>query len=274
MLLEGKRSSEQLLLFRYWDILAAIEVYFDESGTHDGSMATLVGGAMGEVSLWIMLSERWKEILDRHGVFLFHATDLNNFRGEYDGWDERKRRQFTSELLDVIIDAMPLGLGIGVDNRVYDSVKSDYLDVNLSAYQFCCEWCISWANQHAKHIFPTKTVAIVFEAGRKLSTPTIDYINEHINLPIEKQPMSMAGIASVTMAKKAEVVPLQVADLIAYELYKYRSGGAMNGLKKIRHPLAVIFANLPSLIGGILGERRIREYLETTRGSVNIRKNK
>jgi hypothetical protein len=40
------------------------------------------------------LRVKWKAALQRHGVQLFHMKDFENRHGEFEGWDETRKRAF------------------------------------------------------------------------------------------------------------------------------------------------------------------------------------
>lgn len=253
--------------------MAIFEAYFDESGTHKGSSVTMVAGALAKRSSWLSMGRQWKAILKKFGAHLFHATDLNNFRGEFEGWDETRRRSLTAKLLKVITEERPTIFGIGVASETYDRVKANFPDVPLTAYQFCCEFDMVWAGKHVtrkKHIPPIK---VVFEAGQKFTTATIKHTQ---NLLRQRAKRELHGIAEIRVVPKScdgvTIVPLQVADLIAYELYKYYSTKAYRGESPLRHPLLHLMENLDKFVGGILSERVIREYLMITQRFIERRK--
>jgi len=56
-------------------------VYFDESGTHTASDASVVAGFVSNVTQWEDLSERWRKVLIESGLEYFHMTDFENRQG-------------------------------------------------------------------------------------------------------------------------------------------------------------------------------------------------
>lgn len=249
--------------------MAIFEAYFDESGIHDGAVVTMVAGALAKRSSWLSINRQWESILDKFGVTLFHATDLSNFRGEYKCWDEIKRRRFTTILLDIIIREKPTVFGIGVRNELYTKIKLDFQDVPLNSYQFCCEWCMSWVGRYVgskRHVPP---VNVAFEAGQKFTTATIKDTRRLLRSELGRE---RHGIAMVNTVVKSEATPLQVADLIAYELYKWHTSKRVQSSPHLRHPLMRLIVSLDEFVGGILSEHVIRSYLALTAAFIERQK--
>ena len=46
--------------------------------------------------------KKWRQVLSKYGVKVFHTTDLESFRGEYTGWDKEQRIAFQKELIALI----------------------------------------------------------------------------------------------------------------------------------------------------------------------------
>jgi hypothetical protein len=72
--------------------------------------------------------------------------------------------------LEILAKEKPTVLGIGIRNDMYTSILEEFPSLNLSAYQFCCEWCMSWVGAHTKSRSPGATVEVVFESGQKFAS--------------------------------------------------------------------------------------------------------
>jgi hypothetical protein len=129
-------------LFGDCELMASVQAYLDESGTHHTSPITVVAGAVGHKSAWLSIDVQWRAVLDKSKVGEFHATDLNSAQGEFVGWDEPKRRALTSLLLKVITNENIIPTGVAVSNDVFALASREFPDLPITAYQFCCEWVI------------------------------------------------------------------------------------------------------------------------------------
>src|SRR5262245_35687996 len=82
--------------------MVMLAAYFDENGTHADSRATAVGGFLATTNQWQKFEKAWAAALQRAGVGLYHATDLETFRGEFLGWDPPKKIRLQTELISII----------------------------------------------------------------------------------------------------------------------------------------------------------------------------
>ena len=123
--------------------MASFQAYFDESGTHDQSPMVVVVGALARKSSWDAIVPRWSAVLKRFGVTCFHATDLNNSRGEFDGWGRSDRRELYRRLFKVIKSEPVMEIGNAVPRAVLNTVKKDFPRLRITAYQLSV-----WANIH------------------------------------------------------------------------------------------------------------------------------
>ena len=74
--------------------VAVLQVYMDESGTHDGSATITVAGYIGRPEAWRDWTEKWTQALQPINVY--HAVDAQNLTGEFSNW--------TSEQVAVLVE--------------------------------------------------------------------------------------------------------------------------------------------------------------------------
>ena len=53
-----------------------LQVFIDESGTHDNPHGMILAGYVGRLGQWLTFQRKWQRLLDRVGVEYFHAKDL------------------------------------------------------------------------------------------------------------------------------------------------------------------------------------------------------
>src|SRR5277367_970329 len=78
--------------------LVILTSYFDESGTHDGSPATVMSGIMGTASQWLRVQSAIAKMKRRYGFRVFHAKTFKAARGEFAGWSDEKCRGLFTEM--------------------------------------------------------------------------------------------------------------------------------------------------------------------------------
>lgn len=129
-----------------------VEVYLDESGIHNGSRRCVVAGYCGGRRKLILLERDWLKTLDDFGIPReegFHAKDffkrskLGKRFGPYEGWSDRKAREFLASLLHAIDDqglnavggavfieyfnSLPHNLRRWLTGGIYDAKKGKWL---------------------------------------------------------------------------------------------------------------------------------------------------
>lgn len=204
-------------LFGDCEYMASFHAYLDDSGTHDTAPWTVVGGAIGSKSSWQSLTNQWQAVLARFKVPDFHASDLQRFHDQYDGWDESKRRQFIALLLKIIEKERLTVIWCAVEQGMYKNIASDFPEFQVTPYQFCCEMCIQvirFVAEKRKSILP---IAVTFEEGQRVNSPFM----MNLILPGYKtiQRQRALGIRQLNFVSEY-IPPLQVADFIAYEFAK------------------------------------------------------
>ena len=63
--------------------------YLDESGTHDGSPVTIMGGVLARAQQWVSFERRFDEIRERHRFQIFHTKKFKRRDGDFRGWTTR-----------------------------------------------------------------------------------------------------------------------------------------------------------------------------------------
>ena len=110
-----------------------------------------------------------------------------------------------------------VGRGIVFEKKDYEYAISKFPNTGLTDYQFACYCCSHEISRfHEKHK-RIKPIEIFFEHRDNFHNPYIDTVNE---LAKFDEFLNKIGIISITRVKNEGVRPLEVADLIAYELSK------------------------------------------------------
>ena len=201
--------------------MSGFAAYFDESGIHDGSSLVVVSGYVATEGQWVAFDKKWRQVLHKYSVNVFHATDLENFRGEYTGWDKEQRIAFQKELIALInpYTRLIMSQGVRVDdfNEVYPSVKDKYKGLQSSPYQLCCDLCWLNVSDWAKVVPDRRPVSVYFAEGNKFKTDSIRAYLSGCNTKRMREQFNIVKIKGVDMKSST---PAQAADFIAYETWK------------------------------------------------------
>jgi hypothetical protein len=96
-----------------------LTAYFDESGTHAGSPATILSGIMGTANQWAHFQTEMNKIKARYSFTVFHAKEFRAQSGEFRGWSPYKCRALLQEMMAASSKLMD-AITITLTNDVYE----------------------------------------------------------------------------------------------------------------------------------------------------------
>jgi hypothetical protein len=186
-----------------------IQVFFDESGTHEPSEVIISGVAWAAEETWRRWTFDWQ--VQKQPIKVYHAVDCHNRDGEFAGWGRAKRDGYVKGLLPVVARHEIEGRIAGFHRQVLEREMRSRPDVRhwmgdpyLTAFAFALRrtWDVLAARGHREIMF-------VHEVNEYREA-----IREHFELQKRKHPNSLAMLR---FGGKADFVPLQCADILAYE---------------------------------------------------------
>ena len=215
--------------------------YCDES--YDGSEPPhffTISGILSNYQTWKELEPAWNEINSDFGVSRFHAQPLNRKEGEYSGWDDEKKKQYSAALLNVINcygnKIVAYNCGMYVDE--YLSIINETGQKKLgNPYLACFNSCVAMITRHMEEESDFQSdwhFDVIHDQGSKFDRQVHDYFNllkSNPNFPYRHR------MGNFTLAKSEDYAGLQTADLMAYEYFKR----LMNEKKgEMRKPLSLL----------------------------------
>lgn len=204
-----------------------LEAYFDESGTHSGSKVLSVAGYIAEKDQWLKFIDEWASALQKAGLppnRPFHAVDFESRRGDFENWPRDARMvDFHRELLGIVRRRVRQGFSIALDMNAWDELVVHPVRAAgigpaggaHSAYSFALAHCLVQIEKWADEFDVSDQIAYFLESGAGFGGD-IDSI--HRTLKDEK---SRYRFQSLTVVEKHTFIPLQAADVLAYESYKH-----------------------------------------------------
>jgi hypothetical protein len=185
----------------------------DESGTHDGADVTCTGLWFARPAVWRDWTKKWNH--KKKPIKVFHSTDCQNFRGEFDGWDAARRDAYVPPLLATIPKHNLVGWVVGFDNRAFAAAKINFPELGEmieSPYELCFQISLMQLFRKLNKFDQNpRAIAIIHENNdcKGALTRCFEWIAGH--------PDNQNRVLSLTFAEKHEAVPLQAADALAYE---------------------------------------------------------
>jgi hypothetical protein len=195
-----------------------LTAYFDDSGTSPSNHVAAVAGYVGSVAQWERFNIEWKQLLSEFGVKAMHRSALESSKGEFFGWTSAKKIEFIVRAQKIIKKRTYLPVGSAVIKADFDEVIPKRMREHAGGH---FGWCVTetlalanrWA-QNRKHADP---IDWVFEAGTKGQPKVNEMFNRLYAIPEARKRLR---INSWSFRDKS-LLPLQAADVVAYETYKF-----------------------------------------------------
>lgn len=211
-----------------WDKLdggiAMLTAYFDDSGTHTSSDAVVVAGVIGNQYQWEAVSKAWAAKLKnpspgKSPLTKFHRVDCDNSTGEFSGWSRVATDFLVRELSDIVINSLIWCYGCAISRKDWDElIVGPNRDANGDAEGFALRACYLQSLQIARKLFAGE-VAFVFD-----DRPHREAENRFLFdlfRGFGEVPPGLPRPISLTFALASKMLPLQAADLVAWELNRH-----------------------------------------------------
>lgn len=221
-----------------------ITAFFDESGHSASTRTVAIGGAMTSPKRWGDLRVRWKTALQRHGVQVFHMTDFETRHGEFEGWDEARRRELLTELFDAIADCPLTIIGAVVVVEDFNQLDADVRKGMMDPWYLCYHWCFHEAitsglvfvdpKKEGIEIEDLRIRACFFELQRQYTWGPVLF---QMAREAAKEWAGAYKSGIIGFGGKHSTVHFQVADLIAYEIRKHVENAVYKQGRATRWPM-------------------------------------
>jgi Protein of unknown function (DUF3800) len=220
------------------DLVAFVEAYFDESGSHAGSSVLCVAGYLFEKDKCVQLDIEWQAVLERYDLPFFRMSACAGGGDPFDKLTMEDRIAAETAMIEIIKRHAIKGSVVATQETVYNEYMTG-ADVFGSAYSWCCFMCLIGVAAWAEKTKFKGDVAYFFEAGHASQKQTNELMNHIATLPSMRRDFHYVSHAFVN---KAKVRPVQAADILAWQ-----------GAKKMKEELAGNYrvrADLASLLNG------------------------
>ena len=188
--------------------------YFDESGTHGNqSRVTTIAGLVGDSIEWSRLESPWKKRLG--AIACFHATDCAATKLDFKHLSKPEAAGLMEDMAALISDRNLVAIGASVYHDDWNYGASVKLKAQFrSPYHFCVSLAIMQACKVSNDYAGGDPVAFVFAEQNQYdeySRTIHDVFRSNDDFP---------NAGHFGFGKPKCVLPLQAADLYAYETYR------------------------------------------------------
>jgi hypothetical protein len=198
-----------------------LSAYMDETGHSSDERQKFVGiaGLLAPAANWEIFEGKWKAALAQphFNIPHFHMTDFAARKRGYKGWSEEKRQKVFGKLMNVIESIYPLPFGSIVPLDDFRRMTKEHQTLLTDPYFICFQSAVAACTTFLEHrkLSDEEKVALIF-------SDQIEFRHRALQLyeKIEEIEPDSLRTASPVFRDMRELVPLQAADIIAYEMYK------------------------------------------------------
>jgi hypothetical protein len=216
--------------------------YFDDSGTHDGAPVVLMGGLIGTEDEWKSFEPEWRARLQeplpgKGALKRFHMTDCEAGTGEFTGWNRAERDAVIKEFRDIILKHDLGGYACAVPRKEWDDlIKWPLRAIVGDAERFCITNCVVQSIRDAESHKEGANLGLVFDSrptpGRNKMNGFIVEIFQ-IDQLLHSEKVAIDGPSFVSSER---VLPLQAADMVAWEFYQHAQNWLRDGERAAARP--------------------------------------
>lgn len=195
-----------------------LTAYFDDSGTSPTDPVAVEAGYLATVEMWELFNQRWGSLLSRYNVKQLHRADLENFRGEFVNWEPSRRREFIKKAHSIIRRCTYVGVSLALIKADFEEViRADSPLNKFEIFSWCVHGCLAGIRTWCDSRNLNTRIQYVFELGTKGQDQFNHILRDLYDNPVTRERNRIGGWSF----QGKEVPPLQAADVIAYEFYKF-----------------------------------------------------
>jgi Protein of unknown function (DUF3800) len=200
-----------------------LKAYLDASGTDRKQKVVTVAGWAASEQEWIKWETEWNAFLVEVNLSRWHHTHFLNKECEYENWEEAKFLFAQGEIVRIFNNIQPFGVGAALWRSDYKEVRvSKNWDVPRSPYAFCLDYCLEKLIHKLHEVPKDEGIAIYVDQddeyedlGRQIAKWHELYLRQN------KEARNPERRVSTTYGSSIDYKPLQAADILANETYRY-----------------------------------------------------
>lgn len=194
--------------------------YIDESGIHASSDMFVLAGYLAPAREWDRFTNKWQAVLCKHGINVFHASDCNSNRGEFERFKDHKeaRDDFVKELLTTISTRRRI-LAVNLGVVVTDFPDTAHRQVRAgsgNAYYVCMKAIMAAIHLVMNQFSSHEKVALIFDRQDQFRRNALERFSEII----EEDWDGKDRFDNILFGSAKEHIPLQAADALAFDSYR------------------------------------------------------
>ncbi len=214
--------------------LLVFDGYFDESGVHADSDTVAVAGFFSTVERWREFESEWTVALSDFDLDFFHMTDFAMQVRSYADWTEPVRRQRLGRLIRIIASHTDCSFGCSVSKKEWEVEIG--VRTGGTPYLFLAQTLFLTISGYMNEMKRDAWAAYVMEDGARGKGEVLKAYDLMKGLYGDS-----ARMLSIKFEGKRNFVPLQAADILAYELFKQHSNQVGKREPQSRMPFKLLY---------------------------------
>jgi hypothetical protein len=201
-------------------VMVILKGYFDDSGEEEDRQhkAVSLSGYIGTFDNWKKFEDGWQRVLDKEHIPYLHMKELAHFKGPFAKYkdNEPDRKNLLISLIKVLEDSRLYGISTAI--RLKGLYKFNIeSNVNVEAYSFNLYWNMMQIS-HKWNLSPVQLIVDKTNNAERRVAVARNYAKTDIYFPdCDKNILVLPLNCNLTFR---EVLPLQAADLLAWECRK------------------------------------------------------
>lgn len=201
--------------------IMAIKFYADESEA-TGQVFTLAG-FWASPSGWDSFVPKWRQMLCETGPYpvdAFHSADIEAAKPPFDGWTIEQRRKLVDNALDLLSDptlcANLYAVGCTFVLSDFHILNPKILGDIAQTYDICYRVLLRTILSN----WVVNGIDFIFDQKEKVKGRVETHFNNSKAI-LDKNPETAGKLNEVVFRDDRKVIPLQAADLLAYEIRRH-----------------------------------------------------
>lgn len=240
--------------------------YFDDGGHTSDSSVLSVAAVAAKSTTWERFNEKWSKRLRRAGTSPFHMTDFENRKKGFEGWGEDKRLALITDLAAILKNSVECGIGATVVMKDWLVVmpeqfeRPDFIS-KRGPYPLLFQACIEHILSKVKLNSP-ETLTCVYDRNLFIRSS----LEEHYRNVLNSHPYS-AKLGALTFDSADKAMPLQAADILAYEGHKHMRNQVVENGQRPERKLHAMLRKSDRIEYLTLTQQSLRDYCNAIRES-------
>ena len=214
------------------EAVVVLHAYLDESERTSGTFC-VAGYAFVPKQARKFIKE-WSALFGAAGC---HMVELLARQGRFKGISEAERDRLLCEAVKIIKKRISFGVAVSCNVAEVMHISPTWIRGMGHAYPLCCHLSMMTLGQKIIESGSSERVTYVFEAGHEYEAEARDFVRSMARCSEAKESYRHSGDAFLP---KTDAVPLQAADMLAWEWAKFEDETLALRLRPMRKSLRAL----------------------------------